>query len=194
MKSPPRVVHVVPALFGDGGVFGGAERFALELARHMAESHPTRLVTFSEAPARQSRRSARRPGSRPTVAGPRAAVQPFPSRAGPPSRLGKRRPLSPAGCRRQQLFGRVLPGFRPEGVRQRPRRRRVGHFRLCPHGRWFHGHLHISEYSRSLAGHAGWDRAHVISAASTPNGSPLTRPSRRSLSSCSSAGSCRTRG
>jgi glycosyltransferase involved in cell wall biosynthesis len=28
--------------------------------------------------------------------------------------------------------------------------------------RWFHAHLHISEYSRSVAGHAGWDRAHVI--------------------------------
>jgi hypothetical protein len=29
----PQVVHVVPALFGDGGVFGGAERYALELAK-----------------------------------------------------------------------------------------------------------------------------------------------------------------
>jgi glycosyltransferase involved in cell wall biosynthesis len=28
--------------------------------------------------------------------------------------------------------------------------------------RWFHGHLHISQYSRSLAGHAGWHRARVI--------------------------------
>jgi glycosyltransferase involved in cell wall biosynthesis len=28
--------------------------------------------------------------------------------------------------------------------------------------RWFNTHLHISEYSRSLVGHAGWDRAHVI--------------------------------
>jgi glycosyltransferase involved in cell wall biosynthesis len=28
--------------------------------------------------------------------------------------------------------------------------------------RWFHGHLHISEYSRSLAGHACWHRACVI--------------------------------
>jgi glycosyltransferase involved in cell wall biosynthesis len=28
--------------------------------------------------------------------------------------------------------------------------------------RWFHGHLHISEYSRSVGGHSGWDRAHVI--------------------------------
>jgi glycosyltransferase involved in cell wall biosynthesis len=27
---------------------------------------------------------------------------------------------------------------------------------------WFHAHLHISEYSRSVAGHARWDRAHVI--------------------------------
>jgi glycosyltransferase involved in cell wall biosynthesis len=28
--------------------------------------------------------------------------------------------------------------------------------------RWFHGHLHISEYSRRTAGHAGRARAHVI--------------------------------
>ena len=78
MKSRPRVLHVVPALFGDGGVFGGAERYALELARHMAEisgdtipdrlgefryAHelarhmadktPTRLVTFADVPARR---------------------------------------------------------------------------------------------------------------------------------------------
>jgi glycosyltransferase involved in cell wall biosynthesis len=28
--------------------------------------------------------------------------------------------------------------------------------------RWFHAHLHISEYSRTLSGHDEWDRAHVI--------------------------------
>ena len=35
------VVHVVPALFsGDDGVVGGAERYVLELARHMADVMP----------------------------------------------------------------------------------------------------------------------------------------------------------
>ncbi len=45
--SHPRVAHVVPALFDERiGVIGGAERYALELARHMAEVTPTRIVTF----------------------------------------------------------------------------------------------------------------------------------------------------
>src|SRR5579872_5472010 len=41
-----RVLHIVPALFGPQGVVGGAERYALELARHMAEATPTKLLTF----------------------------------------------------------------------------------------------------------------------------------------------------
>ena len=45
----PRVLHLVPALFGEGGVFGGVERYALELARHMADQTSTRLVTFADA-------------------------------------------------------------------------------------------------------------------------------------------------
>ena len=45
----PRVVHVVPALFdADIGIVGGAERYALELARAMASRTPTRLVTFGQ--------------------------------------------------------------------------------------------------------------------------------------------------
>ena len=34
---PIRVVHVTPALLGEGGVFGGGDRYALELTRHMAD-------------------------------------------------------------------------------------------------------------------------------------------------------------
>src|SRR6266446_6816797 len=46
-RSPgPRVLHLVPALFGPAGTLGGAERYALELARHMADRVPTRLLTF----------------------------------------------------------------------------------------------------------------------------------------------------
>jgi len=46
----PRVVHLVPAPFGQGGLVGGAERYVFELARHMAERVDTRLVTFGDAP------------------------------------------------------------------------------------------------------------------------------------------------
>src|SRR5947207_8390019 len=47
MRVEPRVVHVVPALFGAAdGIVGGAERYALELARHMARELPTTLFTF----------------------------------------------------------------------------------------------------------------------------------------------------
>ena len=44
MTGRLRVVHLVPALFGPGGVYGGAERYALELARQMAEQVPTTVV------------------------------------------------------------------------------------------------------------------------------------------------------
>ena len=43
-----RVVHVVPARFGRGGIVGGAERYACELARAMADVVPTTLVTFGD--------------------------------------------------------------------------------------------------------------------------------------------------
>src|SRR5437660_5627548 len=68
MKAPRlRVLHIVPALFGsDGGLVGGAERFALELVRHMADVVPTMLLGFgdeerSETIGRLSVRVAGRP-------------------------------------------------------------------------------------------------------------------------------------
>jgi len=46
-KGGSRVIHVVPELFGAvGGLVGGAERYAYELARHMAERVPTTLLSF----------------------------------------------------------------------------------------------------------------------------------------------------
>ena len=44
----PRVLHVVPAVFGKHGQLGGAERYACELARAMSERTPTRLVSFGD--------------------------------------------------------------------------------------------------------------------------------------------------
>ena len=42
----PRVLRVAPLFFGDDGMWGGGERYALELARHTAQYAPTRLLTF----------------------------------------------------------------------------------------------------------------------------------------------------
>src|SRR5437867_11397539 len=43
------VMHIVPALFREhDGVIGGAERYAFELARNMADVVPTTLVSFGE--------------------------------------------------------------------------------------------------------------------------------------------------
>ena len=43
-----KVLHLVPAPFGADGIFGGAERYAFELARCMSTRNPTRLVTFGD--------------------------------------------------------------------------------------------------------------------------------------------------
>src|ERR1700756_1794903 len=48
-----RVVHIVPAIFGDWGIYGGGERYAFELARHMARVTDTRLITFGDSDRRE---------------------------------------------------------------------------------------------------------------------------------------------
>jgi glycosyltransferase involved in cell wall biosynthesis len=45
-----RVVHVAPTPFGAGGLFGGGERYPLELARALAAHVDCELVTFGAAP------------------------------------------------------------------------------------------------------------------------------------------------
>jgi glycosyltransferase involved in cell wall biosynthesis len=47
-----RVTHVAPTDFGDGGLFGGGERYPLELARALACEVPCRLVVFGREPRR----------------------------------------------------------------------------------------------------------------------------------------------
>lgn len=51
--SNMRVVHLSPMKFGSGGLFGGGERYPLELARFMADEVPTRLVTFANEASRE---------------------------------------------------------------------------------------------------------------------------------------------
>lgn len=47
-----RVVHVAPTPFGHAGIFGGGERYPLELARALARRVDCELVTFGGRPAR----------------------------------------------------------------------------------------------------------------------------------------------
>jgi glycosyltransferase involved in cell wall biosynthesis len=43
-----RVIHVAPTAFGSGGLFGGGERYPLELARALAEVVDCELITFGD--------------------------------------------------------------------------------------------------------------------------------------------------
>ncbi|HEX8860517.1 MAG TPA: glycosyltransferase family 4 protein [Actinomycetes bacterium] len=47
-----RVIHVAPTAFGSQGLFGGGERYPLELARALAAEVDVRLVTFGARPGR----------------------------------------------------------------------------------------------------------------------------------------------
>ena len=77
-----KVAHLVPALFGARGTVGGAERYVLELARHMAVRVPTTLVTFGDRDATSIRWRADDPRRRD------AAVRSGPARQ--PDRVGGR--------------------------------------------------------------------------------------------------------
>jgi glycosyltransferase involved in cell wall biosynthesis len=45
-----RVIHVAPTAFGPGGLFGGGERYPLELARALAARVDCELITFGPRP------------------------------------------------------------------------------------------------------------------------------------------------
>jgi glycosyltransferase involved in cell wall biosynthesis len=128
----------------------------------MADQTPTRLVTFSETSARQS------VGQLDVqILGPawRVRGQPF-----NPFHSGLVRHLAWANVVHCHQRAVVASSFAAAFCRATGRRVFVsdlggGGWDVSAYvrtDRWFHGHLHISEYSRSLAGHAGWDRAQVI--------------------------------
>ena len=157
-----RVLHVVPALFGPDGVVGGAERYALELARHMADVTPTTLVAFADQ------------GRIETLGGLRVHVIGRPwyvrgQRFNPMAldlfvRLSRAQVVH---CHQRRILCSSLSALacRLSGRKVFVSDLGGGGWDLSaylPTDRWYHGHLHISEYSRSVAGHAGEPRAHVI--------------------------------
>jgi alpha-maltose-1-phosphate synthase len=160
---PRRVLHLVPALFDEkDGIVGGAERYAWELARHMAREVPTTLLSFGSKD-----RSFTEEQLRIRVIGSPWHVRG--SRHNPLSLriLPELLHTDVVHCHQQHLLVSSL-----SALASRLTGRRVfvtdlggGGWDLSAYvstDRWFHGHLHISEYSRRVMGQEGRPWSHVI--------------------------------
>jgi glycosyltransferase involved in cell wall biosynthesis len=157
-----RVLHLVPALFGKTGIVGGAERYALELARHMAQEVPTRLVTFGEhAEERQiGSLDVRVVGNGWSVRGQR-------TNQWSSSVVGEIMRADVVHCHQQHVLMSSIAAAicRVTGRRVFATDLGGGGWDISAYistDSWFHGHLHISEYSRAIFGHEANRRARVI--------------------------------
>lgn len=163
VNDRPRVVHVVPAYFRkEGGVLGGAERYALELARAMARRVPTSLFSFGPEAERHRLDD--------------LDVRIF--RTTWHVRSPKGNPLSVAMLPRLLGFdvihchqNRMIFGTVAAALSRTSGRRVFGSdlggagwdlSKYLPTERFFHGHLHISQYSRALIDRATDPRHRVI--------------------------------
>jgi glycosyltransferase involved in cell wall biosynthesis len=156
-----RVLQLVPALFGEGGIFGGVERLAFELARHMAERTPTTLVTFGENERRErvGKLNLRILGHPFYVRGQRNN----PISTGLFSEL---RQADVVHCHQQHIVASSAAA-----LFCRLTRRRVyvsdsggGGWDISGYistDRWYDGHLHVSNFSRKVFGHTDKPFAHV---------------------------------
>jgi glycosyltransferase involved in cell wall biosynthesis len=158
-----RVLHVVPALFDPAhGILGGAERYALELARHMSHQVPTTLVSFGPVEREETAGSLRI-----RVIGDPHYVRG--QRTNPIARALVREILKAdvVHCHQQRVVAASV-----SAVVGRATGRRVFVTELGGGGwdvstyvstdGWFSGHLHISDYSREVHRHADRASAHVI--------------------------------
>lgn len=159
----PLVVHLIPALFSkQGGIVGGAERYVYELARHMAEVVPTRLVSFGPKTLRfrEGRLDVHVIGRPWYVRG--QAYNPLSLRL-----LPSLMPATVIHCHQPHVMASNLAALlgRVTGMRVVTTDLGGGAWSLSAYfntDRWYHRHLHISEYSRKIAGHENNPSASVI--------------------------------
>src|SRR5262245_49437919 len=162
-RSFTKVLHIVPSLFGtEGGVIGGAERYALELARHMADAVPTKLISFGN------------PGRSEEIGSLKVRVIGSPlyvrGQRNNPISLSLLRELNQADivhCHQQHVLVSSLSAIfcRLSGRRVFVSDLGGGGWDISGYvstDRWYNGHLHISEYSRRVFGQSGKDWSHVI--------------------------------
>lgn len=159
-----RVLHVIPRLFDrDHGVVGGAERYALELARYMADEVPTSLVCFGD------RKEMHETMGRLAI---HVIDHPWCVRGQQQNPMSLRlwndlRNADIVHCHQQRI---VASSFAALACRLTGRKVFVsdlggGGWDISAYvstDRWYQGHLHISEYSRVIYGHEGQPWAHVI--------------------------------
>ena len=157
------MTHLVPALFDPTeGVLGGAERYALELSRAMASVVPTTLVSFGSR-AREERDGALTI----RVLGPAHAVRGQRSNPITWSLLAEARRADVVHCHQQHILASSVMAAtcRLLGTRVFVSDLGGGGWDVSGYvstDRWYHGHLHLSEYSRKVAGHAGAAWAHIV--------------------------------
>jgi glycosyltransferase involved in cell wall biosynthesis len=162
-NPPSRVLHLVPALFGsDDGVFGGAERYALELARHMSQETPTTLVSFGE---RERQETIGQLNIR--VIGNPWYVRHQRTNPVALSLLSELRKANVIHCHQQHVLASSLAALACKLTGRRAFVSDLGGGGWDISGyvstdRWYDGHLHISEYSRNIYGQANKPWAHVI--------------------------------
>ena len=156
------MLHVVPALFGPSGIVGGAERYAFELARHMAHRVPTRLLSFGshDGVFAEGALDVRVIGGAWHVRGQRNNPM---SAAIIPEILN----ADVVHCHQHHiLLGSAAAALcRVTGRRVFATDLGGGGWDISAYistDRWFHGHLHISEYSRHVSRHDGKPWARVI--------------------------------
>jgi glycosyltransferase involved in cell wall biosynthesis len=158
-----RVLHVVPALFDTAdGVVGGAERYAVELGRHMANEVPTTLVSFGEKDRYETvgRLSIRVIGNPWYVRGQRTNPLAL-------SLFSELRRADVVHCHQQHVVASSMAAFvcKLSGRRVFVSDLGGGGWDVSGYistDRWYDGHLHISEYSRKVFGHQDKPWAHVI--------------------------------
>lgn len=163
-QTHPRVLHIVPALFGpDDGIVGGAERYALELARFMAAEVPTTLVTFGEREREETIDQLRIR----VIGNPWYVRQ---QRTNPVSLelISELRKADVVHCHQQHVLASSLAALLGKLSQRRVFVTDLGGggwdvSAYVSTDRWYTGHLHISEYSRKVYGQQATSRSHVIS-------------------------------
>jgi len=155
-------VHLVPELFSEPGTVGGGERYAFELARHMAQIVPTELLTFGEKDAteRVNELTVR-------VIGRPLFVRAQRNNPVSIALFSELRKADVIHCHQQHIVSSTLAALfsRLCGKRVFVSDLGGGGWDLSAYistDSWYHGHLHISEYSRRVYGHEANARAHVI--------------------------------
>src|SRR5436190_17221947 len=157
-----RVAHVVPASFGGDGIVGGAERYAYELARCMAAEVPTKLVTFGPEERREMHGDLRV-----RVLGRPHYIRGLRSNPFSPRMFAALHDVNVVHCHQQHVLASSLSALfaRLTGRRVFVTDLGGGGWDISAYwstDSWYHGHLHISEYSRKVLGQAANPRAHLI--------------------------------